>query len=70
MTGPRSETSTQPDGRGFHTVKEAAHLLRLCEKQVRRLIAGGQLTAYRFGSAIRIREEDLDLYINKSRFKI
>jgi excisionase family DNA binding protein len=69
MTNPMSEATNRPVG-SFHTVKEAAHLLRLCQKQVRRLIAGGQLTAYRFGSAIRIRGEDLDLYISKSRFKI
>lgn len=65
-----NDRKTHSQGGDFHTVKEAAHLLRLCEKQVRRLIAGGQLTAYRFGSAIRIRGEDLNLYISKSKLNI
>ena len=47
----------------FHTVKETAKYLRLCEKQVRRLISRGELPAYRFGTALRIKREDIDTYV-------
>ena len=42
---------------GFLTVKETARYLRLCEKQVRRLIWRGELPAYRFGTALRIKKQ-------------
>jgi excisionase family DNA binding protein len=66
MTDLLSKASNRPMG-GFHTVKETAQRLRLCEKQVRRLLASGQLTAYRFGSAIRIQSEDLNRYISQNK---
>ena len=52
---------------GFHTVKETASYLRLCEKQVRRLIWRGELPAYRFGTALRIKKEDIDAYAESRR---
>ena len=52
----------KPEVARFHTVKETASYLRLCEKQVRRLIWSGELVAYRFGSALRIKREDVDAY--------
>jgi excisionase family DNA binding protein len=52
---------------GFHTVKETASYLRLCEKQVRRLIWSGEPVAYRFGAAIRIKREDIDAYADSRR---
>jgi hypothetical protein len=36
---------TQPDQSEFYTVSETAQYLRLCEKQVRRLIWRGELAA-------------------------
>jgi len=51
----------------FLTVKETAWRLRLCEKQVRRLISRGELPAYRFGTALRIKKEDIDLYVKARR---
>ena len=48
----------------FLTVKETAGALRLCEKQVRRLISRGALPAYRFGTALRIKREDIDSYVS------
>ena len=51
------------DQLSFLTVKEAAWYLRLCEKQVRRLISRGELLAYRFGTALRIKREDIDSYV-------
>ena len=44
----------EPD---FLTVRETAWRLRLCEKQVRRLISRGELPAYRFGTALRIKRQ-------------
>ncbi|MGH6736743.1 MAG: helix-turn-helix domain-containing protein [Methyloceanibacter sp.] len=55
------ETPTEP---AFHTVKETAGCLRLYEKQVRRLISRGELPAYRFGTALRIKREDIDTYVS------
>jgi excisionase family DNA binding protein len=52
---------------GFHTVKETASYLRLCEKQVRRLISRGELPAYRFGTALRIKKKDIDAYAEARR---
>jgi excisionase family DNA binding protein len=45
----------------FHTVKETAWQV-LCEKQVRRLISRGELPAYRFGTALRIKKEHIYAY--------
>ena len=50
----------------FYTVKETAHHLRLCEKQIRRLIERGELPAYRFGAAVRIKKQDVDAYVQRS----
>lgn len=51
----------------FRTVKEAAQYLRLCEKQVRRLIWRGELPAYRFGTALRIKSQDIEAYAETRR---
>jgi excisionase family DNA binding protein len=57
----------QPEQSGFCTVRETAEHLRLCEKQVRRLIERGQLTAYRFGTALRIRKQAIEAYVESRR---
>jgi excisionase family DNA binding protein len=59
--------SDNPECSCFHTVEEAARHLRLCEKQVRRLISRGELRAYRFGTAIRIKKADIDTYAEARR---
>lgn len=51
----------------YRTVKETARHLRLCEKHVRRLISRGELHAYRFGSALRIKKQDIDAYAEANR---
>jgi len=53
----------------FYTVKETAAYLRLCEKQVRRLISRGELPAYRFGTALRIKREDIDTYVRAQQVR-
>jgi excisionase family DNA binding protein len=50
----------------FYTVKETAQHLRLCEKQIRRLIEHGELPAYRFGAAVSIKKQDVDAYVQRS----
>jgi excisionase family DNA binding protein len=61
------DTADKPD---FHTVKETARHLRLCEKQVRRLIWCGDLPAYRFGTALRIKKVDIDAYADANRINV
>ncbi len=57
-----------PENPDFYTVKETAQHLRLCDKQIRRLIERGELSAYRFGGAIRIKRNDIDDYVKRSIF--
>ena len=57
----------KPEQTRFHTVKETAWHLRLCEKQVRRLISRGELPAYRFGTALRIKRQDIEAYADANR---
>ena len=62
----KADIDRQPS---FLSVKETASHLRLCEKQVRRLIGSGELVGYRFGTALRIRREDIDVYVASCRIK-
>ena len=59
----------KPEQPVFHTVKETAWYLRLCEKQVRRLISRGELPAYRFGTALRIKRQDIGAYAGARRIR-
>jgi excisionase family DNA binding protein len=52
---------------GFYSVKETAQHLRLCEKQIRRLIERGELPAHRFGTALRIKRQAIDAYVEARR---
>ena len=58
---------SQADQAEFYTVSETAQYLHLCEKQVRRLISRGELVAYRFGTALRIKRQDVDAYAEARR---
>ena len=62
-----SSDTKKPEHLGFRTVKETAGHLRLCEKQVRRLISRGELPAYRFGTALRIKNQDIIAYAESRR---
>jgi excisionase family DNA binding protein len=55
---------------GFYTVNETASYLHLCEKQVRRLISRGELPAYRFGTALRIKKKDIETYAESQRIRV
>jgi excisionase family DNA binding protein len=48
-------------------VAEAAKLLGVSEKTVRRLIDSGSLIAHRIGHSVRISEDDLRLFLNQHR---
>ena len=50
-------------GRGLHTVPDIAGILKTCPRTVRRIIEAGNLKAVRIGRSIRIRDEDLELYL-------
>lgn len=56
-----------PEQAAFYTVKETAQHLRLCEKQIRRLIERGELPAHRFGTALRIKKQAIDAYAEARR---
>jgi excisionase family DNA binding protein len=61
-------TSVKPMGlTPLHDVAEAAKLLRVSEKTVRRLITAGALAAYRVGRRVRISEADLRAFLNQRR---
>lgn len=69
---------TMPPGRRARTavslapprllrVAEVAELLGVCERTVRRLIAGGELRHHRIGHAVRVSEADLRAYLERAR---
>lgn len=51
----------------FFTVQEVADLLRVSSMTVYRLIKAGDLPAVRIGKSYRVREDDVDAYL-QSRF--
>jgi excisionase family DNA binding protein len=63
----RHTLSDQSEQTEFYTVSETARHLRLCEKQVRRLIWRGELPAFRFGTALRINKADIAAYVASRR---
>jgi len=63
----KNATKSSPEQPVFYTVKETAQYLRLCEKQIRRLIDRGELPAHRFGTALRIKKEAIDAYVEAQR---
>ena len=50
----------------YRTVAEVAGYLRISQRQVRRLIAQGDISATRFGRAVRIHERDMLAYVGRS----
>jgi excisionase family DNA binding protein len=48
----------------FHTVDEVARLCRVHPLTIRRHIAQGKLKAVRVGRRVRVKEEDLEAYID------
>lgn len=52
----------------YQTVAEVANDLNVSEKHVRRLIKVGKLTCYRFGSALRIKRKDKEIFEKSCRY--
>lgn len=50
----------------LYTVAQAASYLKVCEKTVRRLIQQNTLTASKVGHVWRIKQEDIDRYLNNN----
>jgi excisionase family DNA binding protein len=51
----------------FFTIKEVAEFLRVAIRTVRRWIDAGDLVAHRFGSVVRIAEDDLLAFCARHR---
>ncbi len=58
------------DLRQLLTIDQGAETLQVSTKQVRRLIARGEISAYRFGRLIRISPAGLQDYIAKNHLAI
>ena len=56
-----------PAGERLLTVREVAVALRVSTMTVYRLIRGGELRALRVGHSYRIRESDVDAYLEEVR---
>lgn len=55
-----------PSGPRFLTASEAAERMRVSKMTVYRLIRSGKLPAVQIGKAYRVREDDLEGYLNAS----
>lgn len=51
------------------TVSEVAESLRVSERTVRNWLESGKLIGFKFGQVYRIKQEDLDTFINNSIVK-
>ncbi len=56
-----------PQGDRLHTVAEVAEHMRVSNMTVYRLIKAGAIAAVRVGKSYRIRQSDLDAYLDASR---
>lgn len=61
------ETGETPRGDRLHTVAEVARHMRVSNMTVYRLIKAGAISAVRVGKSYRIRQRDLDAYLDASR---
>lgn len=55
-----------PGGPGFLTASEAAERMRVSKMTVYRLIRSGKLPAVQIGKAYRVRDDDLEHYLDSS----
>jgi excisionase family DNA binding protein len=56
-------TCTTPPHQRLLTLQETAATMRFCVRTVRRMIDRGELKAVRLGRSIRIKDEELELYL-------
>ena len=57
---------SSPGGPRFLTASEAAERMRVSKMTVYRLIRSGKIRAVQIGKAYRVRESDLEEYLNSS----
>jgi len=65
--GPSSVDRAGPSKLRFFTIEQAAEILSVSERSVRRLIDDHNLPVHRFGCAVRIAEADLRAFIAMHR---
>jgi excisionase family DNA binding protein len=53
--------------RRFANMREVAEELGISERSAWRLVGQGELPSHQFGNSTRIKREDLDAYIDRSR---
>ena len=58
-------STTAPLKSPYYTAAEVAQYLRLSLRQVRRLIADGNIEVTRFGRSIRIHERELEAFLKR-----
>jgi excisionase family DNA binding protein len=67
LSGRRSVArDNSPGGPRFLTASEAAERMRVSKMTVYRLIRAGKIRAVQIGKAYRVRESDLEEYLNSS----
>jgi excisionase family DNA binding protein len=59
--------ATPPEPIQWLSTAEAAHRLGITPRTLYRFIDEGQLAAYRFGRVIRLKQTDVDLFIESCR---
>jgi excisionase family DNA binding protein len=60
------ESTLVHDRQAALTVREAAELLNVSERSIRRLIAKGELPSFRVFSSIRIEAQELDRFVQQN----
>jgi len=51
-------------GTGIFTITETAQYLKLSDKTIRKLISSGELKASKVGSSWRVKESEIEKYLN------
>lgn len=67
MPSPDSERSDLSEA-SFLTIAEVASMMRVSKMTVYRLVHNGDLPALRVGRSFRVREKDVDVYLQRSYF--
>jgi excisionase family DNA binding protein len=60
------ETAIVHERQAALTIREAAELLNVSERTIRRLIAKGELPSFRVFSSIRIEAQELDRFVEEN----
>jgi excisionase family DNA binding protein len=66
-SGLSTSTSERLVAPRFHTIGGIAMMLQISERTVRRWIARGDLTTYKFGNVLRVSDDDLRRFFVRFR---